>query len=62
MAPIGTKNAGHWKGEMIVEILKDTGFTKAIFYDDNQKYIKKASKVVTELMPNVDWTTIKVQK
>ena len=62
MAPVGTKNAGHWKGEMIVEILKDTGFKKAVFYDDNQKYIKKASKVVTELMPNVDWTTIKVQK
>jgi hypothetical protein len=62
MAPVGTKNAGHWKGEMIVEILKDTGFKKAIFYDDNQRYIKKASKVVTELMPNVDWTTIKVQK
>jgi hypothetical protein len=62
MAPVGTKNAGHWKGEMIVEILKDTGFKKAVFYDDNQRYIKKASKVVTELMPNVDWTTIKVQK
>jgi hypothetical protein len=62
MAPVGTKNAGHWKGEMIVEILKDTGFKKAVFYDDNQRYIKKASKVVTELMPNVDWTTIKVEK
>lgn len=62
MSPVGTKNAGHWKGEIIVQILKDTGFKKAIFYDDNPKYIKKASKVVTELMPNVDWTVVKVEK
>lgn len=60
MAPNGTKNAGHWKGERIVEIINETGFQKAIFYDDNQKYIKRASKVVREKLPNLDFKTIKV--
>lgn len=60
MAPNGTKNAGHWKGEKIVELINETGFQKAIFYDDNTKYIKKATKVVKEKLPNLDFTTIKV--
>jgi hypothetical protein len=60
MAPVGTKNAGHWKGERIVEIINETGFQKAIFYDDNQKYIKRASKVVHEKLPNLDFKTVKV--
>lgn len=60
MAPVGSKNLGHWKGEKIVEILKETGFRKAIFYDDNPKYIKRASKVVKDKMPNIIWEPIKV--
>jgi len=60
MAPVGTKNAGHWKGEKIVEIINETGFQKAIFYDDNIKYIKRATKVVKEKLPNFDFTPIKV--
>jgi hypothetical protein len=60
MAPVGTKNAGHWKGEKIVEILKETGFKKAIFYDDNSKYIRKATKVVREKMPNIQFEPVKV--
>jgi hypothetical protein len=60
MAPVGTKNAGHWKGERIVEIINETGFQKAIFYDDNIKYIKRATKVVKEKLPNFDFTSIKV--
>lgn len=60
MAPMGTKNAGHWKGERIVEIINETGFQKAIFYDDNIKYIKRATKVVKEKLPNFDFTSIKV--
>lgn len=61
MAPVGTKNAGHWKGERIVEIIKETGFQKAIFYDDNAKYIKRATKVVREKLPDFDFTPIKVK-
>jgi hypothetical protein len=60
MAPVGTKNAGHWKGERIVEIINETGFQKAIFYDDNAKYIKRATKVVREKLPNFDFTPVKV--
>lgn len=60
MAPNGTKNAGHWKGERIVEIINETGFQKAIFYDDNAKYIKRATKVVREKLPNFDFTPVKV--
>lgn len=61
MAPNGTKNAGHWKGEKIVEIINETGFQKAIFYDDNAKYIKRATKVVREKLPNFDFTPVKVK-
>jgi hypothetical protein len=60
MAPNGTKNAGHWKGERIVEIINETGFQKAVFYDDNAKYIKRATKVVREKLPNFDFTPVKV--
>jgi hypothetical protein len=61
MAPNGTKNAGHWKGERIVEIINKTGFQKAIFYDDNSKFIKRATKVVRDKLPNFDFTPIKVK-
>lgn len=60
MAPVGAKNLGAWKGEKIVELINETGFQKAIFYDDNQKYIKRATKVVREKLPNLDFKTIKV--
>ena len=60
MAPDHTRNAGVWKGHEIVKILKETGFTKAKFYDDNSKYLSKASKVVREEMPHVKWEPIKV--
>jgi hypothetical protein len=62
MAPVGTKNAGNWKGERIVEILKETGFKKAIFYDDNIRYIKRATKVINDKMPNIKFEPIKVKK
>lgn len=60
MMPDNVKNAGNWKGFKIVEILKETGFKKAIFYDDNIKYIKKASAIVKRKMPNIDFQAIKV--
>ena len=56
------RNAGQWKGHKIVEILNDTGFKSAIFYDDNPRYIKKAKKVIEELLPNFDIKYVKVQK
>jgi hypothetical protein len=56
------RNAGQWKGHKIVEILNDTGFKSAIFYDDNPRYIKKARKVIEELLPNFDIKYVKVDK
>lgn len=60
MMPQGRTNAGMWKGEKIVEIINKTGFRKAIFFDDNSKYIKKATKVVKEKLPNLIWEPVKV--
>ncbi len=61
MLPNGTKNAGNWKGEKIVEIAIQTGFQKVKFYDDNPKYIKKALKVIKEKLPNLNIETIRVK-
>jgi hypothetical protein len=56
------RNAGEWKGRKIVEILNDTGFKSAIFYDDNSKYIKKAKRVIDQELPGFDIKYVKVQK
>lgn len=56
------RNAGEWKGHKIVEILNDTGFKSAIFYDDNPKYIKKARRVIDQELPGFDIKYVKVQK
>jgi hypothetical protein len=61
MAPDGQKNLGTWKGHKIVEIVNELGFQKAIFYDDNPKYIKNATRVVKEKLPNLDFKTVKVK-
>jgi hypothetical protein len=53
-------NAGGWKGEKIVELVKQTGFDKVIFYDDNIKYLKGATKVIKEKLPNLDYKYVKV--
>lgn len=51
--------AGTWKGNKIVELIEKTGFKKVVFYDDNQKYIKAANKVIKEVLPDFDYTAIK---
>lgn len=61
MLPNGMKNAGIWKGEKIVEIINKTGFTKVVFFDDNSKYLKKATKVIKEKLPNIKWEPYKIQ-
>jgi len=53
--------AGTWKGNKIVEILNNTKFKKAIFYDDNPKYIKAVNKVINEKLPkDIEFKSIKV--
>lgn len=60
MCPDGRKNAGMWKGEKIAELCKTYDFDAAIFYDDNPRYIKKATKRISEIMPELDFKAIKV--
>ncbi len=60
MLPINRKNAGTWKGEKIVELVDDNDFNKVIFYDDNSKYLRKATSVIKEKLPTLDWEPIKV--
>ncbi len=60
MAPKGIGSSGAWKGRKIVEIVTKHGFKNVIFYDDNRKYIKNATKVVKEKLPDIDFKTVKV--
>lgn len=60
MCPNSRINAGKWKGEKIVELVKNTGFNNVIFYDDNSKYIRGAKKVVSEKLPDLNFKCIKV--
>lgn len=60
MCPDGRLNAGMWKGEKIAELAKKHQFNNVIFYDDNAKYIKKATKAAKEIMPNLILQTVKV--
>lgn len=57
----GAGNPGWWKGKKIVEILKETGFMKAHFYDDNSKTVNKVDRFVKGEMPNIDWMSTKVK-
>lgn len=61
MFPLNEKNAGIWKGKKIVEILKETGFKKAHFFDDNSKIINRASRVVKDQMPDIKLETTRVK-
>jgi hypothetical protein len=61
MYPYSNYNrAGTWKGTKIVELVEKTAFKKVIFYDDNIKYLKSASKVIKEKLPNLDYKYVKV--
>lgn len=52
--------AGTWKGNKIVELVEETGSNKVIFYDDNIKYLKSATKVIKDKLPNLDYKYVKV--
>ncbi len=57
----GSGNAGIWKGHKIVEILNETGFEKAHFYDDNSKIVNRTERTVNQKLPDVDFTVTKVK-
>jgi len=60
MRPDNLKNAGEWKGFQICKIAEEFNFSNVIFYDDNPRYIKKSKRVVSELMPDLKFETVKV--
>ena len=63
MFPIGTGsgNPGLWKGHKIVEILKETGFKKAHFFDDNSKVVNRVERIVRQSLPDIKFMVTKVK-
>jgi len=49
-----------WKAKTIVQLLKDTGFKRAKFYDDKPKWVKKVVNAVKSELPDVDFEGIRV--
>jgi hypothetical protein len=57
----GSGNPGLWKGRKIVELIKETGFKKAHFYDDNSKVVNRVEKIVKESLPEIEFKVTKVK-
>jgi hypothetical protein len=55
-----TDRVAEWKAKTIVQLLKDTGFKKAKFYDDKPKWVKKVVTAVRTELPLVEFEGIRV--
>ena len=55
-----TDRGAEWKAKTIVQLLKDTGFKKAKFYDDKPKWVKKVVLEVRKELPEVEFKGIRV--
>lgn len=55
------KKSSSWKGDVIVELIQNGRFNKAIFYDDNSKTIKEVRKITKDKLPQIDFEAIKVK-
>jgi hypothetical protein len=55
-----TERVAEWKAKTIVQLLKDTGFKKAKFYDDKPKWVKRVVLEVRKELPNVEFEGIRV--
>lgn len=55
-----TERVAEWKAKTIVQLLKDTGFKKAKFYDDKPKWVKRVFLEVKKELPNVEFEGIRV--
>ena len=55
-----TERVAEWKAKTIVQLLKDTGFQKAKFYDDKPKWVKRVVLEVRKELPNVEFEGIRV--
>lgn len=54
------ERASPWKGRVIVKLIKESGFKKAKFYDDQVKTIKEVRRAVSENLPDIEFEAIKV--
>jgi hypothetical protein len=55
-----TDRVAEWKAKTIVQLLKDTGFTKAKFYDDKPKWVKRVVQEVKKELPEVEFEGVRV--
>lgn len=55
-----SERVAEWKAKTIVKLLKDTGFTKAKFYDDKPKWVKRVVLEVKKELPNIEFQGIRV--
>jgi FMN phosphatase YigB (HAD superfamily) len=55
-----TDRVAEWKAKTIVQLLKETGFLKAKFYDDKPKWVKKVVTAVRTELPLVEFEGIRV--
>lgn len=50
---------GEWKAQTIIDLIKESGCKNVHFYDDNSKWVNKATAAVKKEMPHINWTPIK---
>ena len=55
-----TDRVAEWKAKTIVQLLKDTGFKKAKFYDDKPKWVKRVVLEVRKELPDVEFEGVRV--
>jgi hypothetical protein len=55
-----SQRVAEWKAKKIVQLLKDTGFKKAKFYDDKPKWVKRVVLEVKKELPEVEFEGIRV--
>lgn len=49
-----------WKAKTIVGLIRDNGFKKAKFFDDNPKWVRKVIQEVTKELPDVNFEGIRI--
>jgi hypothetical protein len=54
------ERASPWKGRTVVKLIKENGFKKAKFYDDQPKTIREVKRAVKENLPEIEFEAIKV--
>ena len=55
-----SQRVAEWKATTIVQLLKDTGFKKAKFYDDKPKWVKRVVQEVKKELPEVEFEGVRV--